>query len=424
MEEELPARKPEDISFMDPVVQEDWFSAYEVLQRDAPVYYMPEIAMYVVTKYDDLRDIVRQPELFTVGQDVQETEPLIKYPESRALYEQKGWRRYHPLFENLPKHRRYRELIDPFFTAQAAKKREPSIRAFVNELVDRWIDRGEIEFISEFAEPLPMLVIAQFLGFPRMDLPDLKRWSAAWVLPHSRGLTREQELKAVSEHIELQHYIFDTMNDKRKNPKDDIITRLVEAEYRDPETEASRPLTDEEIIGIVDNLLTGGNETTTFALSNTLWLLFRFPDVYRQVDADHAMIRQFVEEGLRVETPAQGASFRYVTEDVEMRGVKIPKGATLNLRFGAANRDADQFSCPHLVDLNRSNTASHLAFSQGEHFCPGAALSRLEQYCAWDILLSRLKNIRPCEEKYDYRHVPGFWARALKAIHMRFDKAD
>lgn len=414
---------PSQISFMDPEVQADWFPAYDVLRREAPVYFMPEIGMYVLTRYEDIRSVVRQPELFTVGPDVQKTEPLIKFPESRALYEQKGWPRYTPLGENLPRHRHYRALVDPHLTEAAVRRREPFIRAMANELIDNWIDRGEIEFIADFADPLPMLVIAEILGFPRMDLPSLKRWSAAWVLPFSRGLTREQEMKAVSEHIELQHYIHDTMKEKRRNPKDDLISHLLQAEFEDQETGKVRRLTDQEIIGITDHLLIGGNETTTFALSNGLWLLFRFPEVYRQLEADRSRIRRFVEEVLRVESPTQGM-YRYVTRDAEIGGVKIPAGSTLSLRYGAANRDPAQYPCPHVVDLSRANAGTHLAFSLGEHHCPGSALSRFEQFCAWDTLLERVKNMRPVEEKNDYDHIRWIWVRALKEIHMRFDRAE
>jgi cytochrome P450 len=326
------------------------------------------------------------------------------------------------LGENLPKHRRYRSLIDPFFTPYAVKKREIFIRGTINELIDGWIDKGDIEFMREFAEPLPMRVIADYLGFPPMDLPQLKEWSGAWVLPFSRGLTLEQEKWAVSKHIELQHYIHRTMQEKRRNPKDDIVSHLVAAEYDDPETGEKRRLRDEEIIGITDHLLIGGNETTTFALSNGLWLLFRFPKVYARITADHDKIKAFVEEVLRIESPTQGL-YRHVTQDVEIRGVKIPKGSTLHIRFGAANRDPEQFACPAHLDLERKNAASHVAFSQGEHHCPGASLSRFEQNCAWDILLTRLRDMRPSPGKNDYSHVHGFWLRALKSLHMQFDKA-
>lgn len=416
-----PYSKAEEIDFMDPVVQENWFEAYDILREQEPIYYMPKLGMYAVTRYEDLEFIMRRPTLFTAGPDTSTVEPLIKFPEAAALYEEKGWRRYTSLGENLPKHAHYRGTVDPWLTATEIRKREPFIRATINELIDNWIDKGEIEFMAEFAEPLPMIVIAEFLGFPRMDLPMLKEWSFAWVYPFSRGLTLEQEKWAVSKHIELQHYIFDTVKEKRKNPKEDIISRLTVAEIEDVDTGKIRPLTDVEIIGITDHLLIGGNETTNFAISNGLWLLFRHPEVYRELEADHSKIKTFVEEVLRIESPTQGL-YRFVTEDTEVGGVKLPKGAALSIRYGAGNHDAAQFPDPSVPKLDRKNAGRHLAFGVGEHHCPGATLSRFEQNCAWDILLDRVKNMRPVEEKNDYSHMRGMWVRALNELHMTFDK--
>ncbi|MDA0338838.1 MAG: cytochrome P450, partial [Proteobacteria bacterium] len=335
-------------------------------------------------------------------------------------YEEKGWQRYTALGENLPKHKHYRALVDPALTASAVKSREGFIRATINELIDEWIDDGEVDFMKKFAEPLPMIVIAELLGFPRMDLPQLKEWSYAWVLPFSRGLSLEREKWAVTMHTELQHYIHETMKEKRKNPKDDIITLLTQIEFEDVELGKKRPLTDVEIIGITDHLLIGGNETTTFAISNGLWLLFRNPDVYAELEADHSRIKTWVEEVLRIESPTQGL-YRFVTEDSEVGGVKLPKGATLNIRYGAGNHDAVQFPDPAKPKLSRGNSGRHLAFGVGEHHCPGASLSRFEQNCAWDILLDRVKNMRPVPGE-KYQRVHGIWMRALEGIHMQFDK--
>lgn len=412
-----------EIDFMDPLVQENWFEAYDVLRAESPVYYMPQLGMYVLTGYDDIEFVLKRPTLFTAGPDVTDTEPLLKFPEALALYEEKGWQRYTPLGENLPKHAHYRALVDPALTASAVRAREGFIRQTINELIDGFIERGEIEFIKDFAEPLPMIVIAELLGFPRMDLPQLKRWSSAWVLPFSRGLTLEQELDAVNLHIELQHYIFETIREKRRKPQDDIITRLTRIELEDADQRGKkRPLTDTEIIGITDHLLIGGNETTTFALSNGMWLLFQHPEVYRQIEADPTRIRSFVEEVLRIESPTQGL-YRFVTQDTEIGGVSIPKGATLSIRYGAGNRDPERFPQPGIPDLDRKNAGRHLAFGMGEHVCPGATLSRLEQQWAWEILLARLRNLRPAEGKNDYSHIGGMWVRALKHLHLQFDKA-
>lgn len=417
-----PFKRAAEIDFMDPVVQENWFTAYDILRDEAPIYFMPQIGMYVLTRYDDIEYVLRRPTIFTAGPDVQDKEPLIKHAQARDLYEQKGWRRYTSLGENLPKHKHYRALVDPKLTLAAIRNKEPFIRGVINELIDTWIYRGEVEFMKEFAEPLPMIVIGELLGFPRMDLPKLKEWSYAWVLPFSRGLSLEQEIWAVEKHIELQHYIFDAIRDKRRAPKDDIITHLTQVELFDVEIDRHRPLTDTEIIGIADHLLIGGNETTAFAIANGLWLLFRNPTTYQALQTDPTRIRNWVEEVLRIESPTQGL-FRHVTEDTDINGFNLPKGATLSIRYGAGNHDPAKFPDPVTPDLERKNAGRHLAFGIGEHVCPGATLSRYEQWLAWEVLFDRVRNMRPVPEKDDYTHIPGFWLRALKQIHMRFEKA-
>lgn len=417
-----PFKHAAEIDLMDPVVQENWFDAYDILREESRIYYMPQLGMLVLTGYDEIEYVLRRPELFTAVASERDAEPLIKHDAALALYNEKGWPRYTPLGENLPKHRHYRALVDPKLSAGELKRREPFVRDVINELIDEWIDAGEVEFLTAFAEPLPMIVIAELLGFPRMDLPQLKVWSEAWVRPFARGLTVEQEVDAVEKHIELQHYIHDTMQEKRKRPQDDIITHLLQCEVEDADTGQRRPLSDTEIIGITDHLLIGGNETAAFALANGLWLLFRFPEVEQQLRSNPQRIKNFVEETLRIESPTQGL-FRYVAQDTEVGGVALAEGSVISIRYGAGNRDPLRFPDPGSPDLTRRNAGRHLAFGLGEHVCPGATLSRFEQNWAWQILLSRLESIEPVPEKDDYRHLPGIWLRALKQIHMKFQPA-
>ena len=422
MAEGCPYSKAAEIDLMDPMVQENWFEAYDILRAESPVYFMPQLGMYVLTGYDEIEYVLRRPKLFSGGPDIQDVEPLVKFPEARALYDEKGWTRYTPLSENLPMHRRYRALVDPKLSAAEIRRREPFVRGVINELIDTWIDQGEIEFMKAFAEPLPMIVIAELLGFPRMDLPQLKVWSAAWVLPFSRGLTLEQELDAVEKHIELQHYIHDAMQHKRKQPGDDILSHLLQVEMKDADTGERRKLTDTEIIGITDHLLIGGNETTAFAIANGLWLLFRHPEMEAALRADPAKIKNFVEETLRIESPTQGL-FRYVSEDTELAGVPLAKGTMLSIRYGAGNHDPARFPDSDQPDLARKNAGRHLAFGLGERVCPGATLSRLEQNWAWEILLERIAKFHPVPEKDTYEHIKGMWMRALGQIHLRFEAA-
>ena len=416
-----PFSKPQDINLLDPVVQENCFEAYAILRREAPIYFMPELGMYVATRYEDIHYILQNAELFINDYSDDAEHPLYESRTAQSLYEKEGWPRLMPLSTNLPEHRSYRALVDPFLTAPAVKRREPLIREVVHELVDSWIDQGRIEFISAFALPLPMAIIAEALGFPRVDVMKLKQWSDAWARPFARGMSEEQEIQAAREHIEFQHYIYDTIQEKRGNPGEDVISHLTCADYRDPYTGATRKLNDAEIIGISDHLLTGGNETTTFALASSMWLLFRFPELWREMRGDRKKIRIFVEEALRMESPTQGMH-RYAAADVEIRGVRIPKGSAIHIRFGAANHDEEKFPDPEKPDLSRKAAASHFAFGSGEHVCPGAPLSRLEQQIAWEILLDRVDSFRPEAGKNDYTHHPGLWPRALKQLHVTFDR--
>lgn len=422
MSQGCPYQHASEIDFMDPVVQENWFEAYALLRDESPVYFMPQLGMHVLTRYEDIEYVLRHPQLFTAGPDLNDTEPLLKFEQARKLYEEKGWPRYTALGENLPKHKHYRALVDPKLTAAEIKRREPFVRAAISELIDGWIDSGEIEFMQQFAQPLPMIVIAEFLGFPRMDLPQLKQWSEAWVLPFSRGLTLEQELGAVEQHIELQHYIYDVMQHKRKRPQDDILSHLLNTTVADADTGERRPLTDTEVIGIADHLLIGGNETTAFAIANGLWLLFRHPEVEAALRSEPARIKNFVEETLRIESPTQGL-FRFVSEDTELAGVPLAKGSALSIRYGAGNHDPARFPNPELPDLARKNAGRHLAFGLGEHVCPGATLSRYEQQWAWEMLLARIARFEPVPEKDSYEHIKGMWMRALGQIHLRFEAA-
>ncbi|MBL6691725.1 MAG: cytochrome P450 [Pseudomonadales bacterium] len=418
---QCPFEKAQDIDFMDPVVQENWFDAYDVIRETSPAYFMPQIGMYVLTRYDDIEYVLKNADIFT-HESPDNVEPLLKFPEAVALYEEKGWPRLQPLGMDVPHHPHVQALVAEQLSAEGIRRREGFIRQTANDLVDEWIDDGEIEFLKSFAEPLPMLVIARILGFPPMDTPQLKEWSAAWVLPYSRGLTLEQETWAVEKHIELQHYIHDAIKEREKNPKDDVISILMRSEYYDLDLGKHRKLTEAEIIGMIDHMLIGGNETTAFALSNGLWLLFRHPEVYAELQEDHSKIKTFVEEALRIESPTQGL-IRHVRKDVEIGGVSIPEGAVLSIRYGAGNRDPRRYPNPEKPDLSRQGAGRHLALGMGEHVCPGARLTRQEQIWSWEILLTRLRNIRPVEAKNTYEHLPGMWVRALKSIHMAFDKA-
>ncbi len=398
-----------------PDANKTWYRTYRELQEAAPVYKTPGLNMFVLTRYEDIAMVVRDSETFSNQADKHGGEPLLLYPQARQVYEDRGWPKIFPLSVDPPEHKKFRSLVDHFFLGEALERTRPLIETIVHGLIDRFQGDGEIEFIGAFAEPLPMTVITALLGLPLEDLPQLKAWSTAWAAPFARGLSVEQEMWVAEEGVAFQQYLKAHIDDRRRSPKDDIISHLAQARLDD-----ERPLTDGEIVSIVDHLFIGGNETTTFSLASGLWLMLREPEIYQRLKGDRRKIRTFVEEVLRLESPTQGL-YRTVTRDTQIRGVSLPKGATVHLRFAAANRDATVFKDPDRLDLDRPNAIRHMAFSQAEHHCPGAGLSRLEQNIAFAALVDRLPNLRLTPDKNTFEHLPGFVLRALGSLHLSFE---
>lgn len=397
-----------DIDLFDPETQENWYPTYRLLRDHAPVYRVPGTNMFVVTRYDDVLHVLRHQDIFPTGG------AIARSPQAQRVYSDKGWQRITPLSTNPPDHRRYRELVDGHFDSSGAQRWRPFIESTITDLISGFAGPpdtpGSTEIIESFALPLPVRVITRILGFPETDIPRLKAWSSAWVLPFSGPLSPEREVWVAENVVEFQHYIASWISRKRADPTDDVLSALVAA------TVDGRPLSDHELITIVDHLYIGGNETTTFALASGLWIMLREPGLYQRLRHDRRLVDPFIEEVLRLESPTQGL-YRSVTCDTEISGTPIPAGSVVHIRYAAANRDERMFVEPDRVDLSRSNGRRHMAFSLGEHHCPGSGLSRLEQNLALNALLDRFDDLRLAPSN-DFRHEPGFVLRALQRLEI------
>lgn len=399
-----------------PETQENWYPTYQKLRDENPVYQMPGSKIFVISRYQDVLHVLRHQEIFRTGTTA------ARSSQSTEIYKNTGWERITPLSVNPPEHRQYRDLVDHHFDASGSLRWLSFIESTVHELIDEFAGpgisaSGKTEFVQAFAIPLPVRAITRILGFPASDIPQLKEWSTAWVLPFSGPLTAEQDNWVATKVVEFQHYINHAIEEKRINPSDDVISDLTTAMYND-----ERLLTNHEIITIVDHLYIGGNETTTFAITSALWILLRQPGLYDTVYNDRSLVEQFLEESMRLESPTQGL-YRSVAADTEIAGVTIPAGSTVHIRYAAANRDDSIFPNADQVDLTRSNTKRHMAFSLGEHHCPGSGLSRLEQKTALNVVLDRLPHLRLAPDTNDFTHMPGFVLRALNELHLEWGDA-
>jgi cytochrome P450 len=261
--------------------------------------------------------------------------------------------------------------------------------------------------VREVAVPLPMTVIAGLIGLPGEDIPQLKRWSDHAIAILSGTNTPAQLAEHTAQVGKLAEYFGERVDEAAREPKDDSLGDLVRA------TEGSEALTRAEVVAILLQLLTAGNETTTSAIGSALLLLLQNPDVEARIRADGALLEPFIEEVLRLESPLHG-HFRLVRRDTEVAGMPLPQGSRVMLLWGAANRDGDEFPNPDAIDLGRRNAKAHMAFGIGLHHCIGAALARLETRVVLETLLARTSALRLVDRKI--AHVESLLVRSLVTL--------
>ncbi|MGA0959354.1 MAG: cytochrome P450 [Ilumatobacteraceae bacterium] len=429
-----PMTCPVDLAAVDlfgPGAQEHWYEMYEILHREAPVLRIPDGGLrpgtdaYVLTKHADIAAVVKDPERFTVMGQRRLTDWANEGMTAERTYEVSrnlmtaSMVSLRPTQELYIKHRK--ELTDPWVGTGAHRHRE-TITRLANDLVDEWIDDGEVEFISRFARPLPQRVFATILGFPFDDIPQLAEWGDAIVTPFVHGtglkheLTPEQTAEMLARLEGFQDYIYEHVRRKRRDPQDDMVSFLCDVHYE----ALDRKLTDLEIAGIVHAMIIGALETTQYALEEQAQLLCEIPGLFDLLRADRSKVRAFTEEALRLRSPTHGLSTRMTSQDEVFQGVDVPAGSLLHLRYAAGNVDPDEFECPYDLDLERDGLTRHLAFSAGPRVCPGANLSRIEQQIAWSVLLDRLESVEYGDGN-DWLHQPGIMLGTLK-LNLRFSK--
>ncbi len=409
-----------DYNFFDPEVIECPYEFYKLVREQAPVMELPQAMpggkLFLVTRYDLVMEILKDVEVFSSNFSTLLAGREEPDEELQKIYAQ-GWPQVNTLLTaDPPEHERFRVLVNKAFTTSRVKKMQNYIEQIVDELIDRFIDKGECEFVSELAVPLPIKVIATQLGVPQDDLHKFKKWSDSFIARLSRMTSKEQEIECAKDVVAFQHYFNNVIEERRKQPKDDIITDLVKAEVA-----GERSLNTAELLNIIQQLLVAGNETITNAIAGGMLILIQNPDQMVLVQKEPSKIENLVEEVLRLETPTAGM-WRVVRQDTKLEGVQIPAGSLVMVRFDSANRDPAKFQDGERLDVCRQNAGSHVAFGHGIHFCVGAMLARKEMQVAYERLLLRLKNIRLAPGKNDLKHFPNVLLRGLKHLYIEFDK--
>ncbi len=388
--------------------------SYRLGRHHCPVYNVPDQDVVMVFGYDEVLEALMKPKIFSSKNDESVLGASIYNPECQEIYKT-GWPQVPTLLTNdPPSHTRFKKLVNQAFTRDRVAGMQGHIEAMADDLIDSFIEDGECQFIEQFANPLPCQVIAEQLGFHERDIPKVKVWSDAFIDLIGTDLTSEQQIERAKRVVEFQHYMKACLDERRTNPREDVLTDLVNARV-DDET----PLNEAELLNVAQALLVAANTTTSHMLSGGLLALIDHPAQLAKVRKDPSLIPNMVEELLRLQTPTQGM-WRRASEDTKLGGVSIKEGTMLMLVFTSANRDEKYFPRADEFDVERDLSTAHLAFSRGVHTCIGMMLARQELACAFRQILKRLDNIQLSKSSPRPQYEPSLIFRALESLHIEF----
>ncbi|MER5471796.1 cytochrome P450 [Streptomyces sp. NPDC002685] len=389
----------------DPAFVADPYPAYEELRARGRVHYYEPTNQWLVPHHADVSALLRDRRLGRTYQhrftheDFGRTAPPPEHEPFHVLNDH-GMLDLEP-----PDHTRIRRLVSKAFTARTVERLKPYVEGLAGELVDRLVEAGGGDLLTDVAEPLPVSVIAEMLGIPESDRAPLRPWSADICGMYELNPSEEVARKAVRASVEFTEYLRGLIEARRKEPADDLISGLIAAH-----DEGDR-LTEQEMISTCVLLLNAGHEATVNSTVTGWWTLFRHPAQLAALRADHTLIPTAVEELMRYDTPLQLFE-RWVLDDIEIDGTTVPRGAEIAMLFGSANRDAEVFADPKTLDLSRAENP-HISFSAGIHYCIGAPLARLELAASMSALLTRAPALRLAEEPV---RRPNFVIRGLEGL--------
>src|ERR687898_21519 len=403
--------QPPRIDPFDPAFKANPYPAYAELRSTAPIHRITLLdgrGVWLVTRYEDVLAIFKDERFLKDWRKVLTPEQLAQIPPIPQVME--------PLSKNMldtdpPDHERLRALVSKAFTPRLIERMRPRIQAIADALLDAVEDKREMDFIDDYAFPLPIIVIAELLGVPAEDRNSFREWSDAAV---SGNATTQYLEEVLLPHMQaFSDYLRRMFEEKRENPKNDLISALVRAE------EAGEKLSEDELLGMVFLLLVAGHETTVNLIGNGVLALLEHPDQLEKLKNDHSLIKSAIEELLRYDGPLEASPERFAREDVAIGGTVIPRGEMVRVVIAAADRDPERFPDPDALDITRTDN-KHLAFGKGIHHCLGAPLARMEGQIALGTLLRRMPDLQLKGSPESLTWRPGMVLRGLRSLPVEF----
>ncbi|MFQ5697041.1 MAG: cytochrome P450 [Myxococcota bacterium] len=386
---------------LDEALRRNPFPSYAQARRDHPVFVHEGLNAASVFRYDDVLGMLKDAETYSNRfPDLVDARGADDLPQSM-------------LGQDGPEHTRLRSLVNQAFTPRIVRRLEPRMVEIAEELVDRALETGIVDWVEALTYPLPMMVIAEMIGVPLADRELFRSWSDALIENLGAGLLSPPSPEAVERDrvivSEMSDYFTTLAAERRATPRDDLLTGLVRAEL-----EGSR-LSFPELLQMLILLLVAGNETTTTLIGNATLELLAHPEALAKLRVDPGLLPTAIDEVLRFASPIQ-ADARCVTGPVELHGVRLEADSFVLQWLGSANRDASVFEEPDAFEVARQPNP-HLAFGFGPHFCLGSNLARLEARVAIRTLLERTRDFQLASSEPLPLH-PSFLMRAYSKIPL------
>jgi cytochrome P450 len=387
---------------------DDPYSFFKRARKEEPLFYSPILDGYVVTCYNDVLTILKDPARYSSAENLK---PIVQFtPEVIGVLRQ-GF----PFVADLVNsdgdlHKRLRAPFMKVFAPERLQALEDSIRAIANRLVDNFINDGQVDIISQFTYPLPLEVILTMYGVPLEMMANIKKWCLDMTTLLSSQLTPEKQLECAHSFVAMQHAVAGLIEERRKAPQNDLISNIQDSD-----------LSMNEQVIILCGLILAGHKTTSHLIASTIKLLLEQPQLWQAVCDTPSLIPAAVEEALRYDAPVP-AMIRTTTEEVSLAGVTLPQGTRLFLMYGSANRDENQYSNADSFEIERfkQTTANHLAFGHGVHHCIGSNLARREGRIALEVLSSRLLNLR-LRSNQQLTYIPALMNRSFTNLYVEWD---
>ncbi len=390
----------------------DMHERFAWLRENDPVHWSEPDGLWVISRYEDVVACSKNQEFFTSGQGVRP-----------GLGAKIGL-----IDEEEPRHGQLRGLINRGFSPRMVKILEESFLRITTQAIDSIASEGECDFVKSIAVPLPLRLIATMIGIPDEDYDRFAYWSNSMMAAEGNSHDPEILATATKSYMEYAAYVTEIIEARRAEPREDLVSILVGAkddgllaEYDEDQSRfaahgETMHLANDELIKLMVILMVAGNETTRNGLSGSMSLLIEHPEVKQRLIDNPAMIRDAVEEMLRLVTPVHSFG-RTVLEDTELRGKHLRAGDSILMLYGSANRDPDAFEDPDHFDIDRR--PQHVAFGIGSHFCLGANLARMELRVAFEELLRRLPDMAYADAEGPVL-TPSALVRTCSRMQLRF----